>query len=79
MRSYRISTFKLKKKIKLELKNGDLMQWLDKAYLVDVYMDNHHEQLLCCVTKFDVYTVVLEEVVTNLQSGYWLEELDYEV
>lgn len=35
-RTHGISTFKLKKKIKLELSNGKVMQRLDKACLVNV-------------------------------------------
>ena len=61
VRLHRISTFRLTKKIKLELGNGDLMQWLDKACLVDMYVGNHYKQLLCYMSKFNVYSMVLRD------------------
>ena len=45
----------------MELGNKKLMQWLEKACLVDVHIEDHHEQLLCYVTNLDVYLVVLED------------------
>ena len=54
-----ISIFKLTKKIKLKLGNGEPMQWLEKTCLVDVYIKDHHEQLLCYVANLDVYLVML--------------------
>ena len=61
VRLHGISTFKLTKKIKLKLGNRDLMQWLDRACLVDVHVGDHHEQLLCYVAKLDIYREVLED------------------
>ena len=59
VRLHGISKFRLTKKIKLELGNGDLMQWLDRACLVDIHMSNHHKQLLCYISKLDAYSMVL--------------------
>ena len=59
VRTRRTSTFKLKKRIKLELGNGEVMQWLDRACLVDVQIGDHYEQLLCHMGKIDVSAVVL--------------------
>ena len=59
VRTQKIDTFKLKKKIKLTLRNGEVVQKLDSACLVDIHIGDHHEQILCYVAKFDVYTVVL--------------------
>ena len=59
VRINKISTFKLKQQIKLELENEDTVEWLDKACLIDMKISNHREQLLCYVARLDVYTVVL--------------------
>ena len=59
VRTNKISTFKLKTQIRLELSNGEVVEWLDRACLVDIQIGNHQEQLLCYVTKLDVYSVVL--------------------
>ena len=57
----KIGTFKLKTQIRLELNNKEVVKWLDKACLVDIQIGNHQKQLLCYVTKLDVYFVVLED------------------
>ena len=59
VREQGISTFKLKKKIKLTLGNGEVVQKLDSACLVDIHIGDHHEQTLCYVASLDVYSVVL--------------------
>ena len=59
VRTQRINTFKLKKKIKLTLGNREVVQKLDSACLVDIHIGDHHEQILCYVARLDVYTVVL--------------------
>lgn len=61
VRIQKISTFKQKNKIKPELKNSHVMQWLDKKCLIDIQVSNHYKQLLCYVTKLNVYTVVLRD------------------
>ena len=37
------------------------MQWLDKACLVGVHIDDYHKQLLCYVAKLDTYSMILED------------------
>ena len=59
VREQKIDTFKLKKKIKLTLGNGEVVQKLDSACLIDVHIGDHHEQVLCYVASLDVYTMVL--------------------
>ena len=59
VRTQRVDTFRLKKKIKLTLGNGEVVQKLDTACLVDIHIGNHHKQILCYVARLDVYTVVL--------------------
>ena len=59
VRTQRIDTFKLKKQIKLTLGNGDVIQKLDNACLVDIHIGNHYKQILCYVARLNVYTVVL--------------------
>ena len=59
VRTQRIHTFKLKKQIKLTLGNGEVVQKLDSACLIDVHIGDHHEQILCYVAHFDVYSMVL--------------------
>ena len=61
VRTQGVDTFRLKKKIKLTLRNGEVIQKLNTACLVDIHIGNHHEQILCYVAKLDVYTVVLED------------------
>ena len=61
VRTQRIDTFKLKKRIKLTLGNGEVVQKLDSACLVDVHIGDHHEQILCYVANLDVYSMVLED------------------
>ena len=59
VRTQKLSIFKLRKKIKLTLGNGEVVQKLDTACLVDIQIGDHHEQILCYVARLDVYTVVL--------------------
>ena len=59
VRTQRIDTFKLKKQIKLTLRNGEVVQKLDSACLIDVHIGDHHEQILCYVAQLDVYSMVL--------------------
>ena len=59
VRTQKMSIFRLRKKIKLTLENGKVVQKLDNACLVDIHIGNHHEQILCYVASLDVYTVVL--------------------
>ena len=61
VRTQKISTFKLRKKIKLTLGNGEVVQKLNSACLVDIHISNHHEQILCYVARLNVYTVVLRD------------------
>ena len=55
----KISIFKLKKKIKLTLGNREVVQKLDSACLIDVYIGDHYKQILCYVAQLDVYSMVL--------------------
>ena len=57
----KLSTFKLKKKIKLTLENRKVVQKLDSACLVDIHIGDHHKQILCYVARLDVYIVVLRD------------------
>ena len=59
VRTQKISTFKLKKKIKLTLGNKEVVQKLDNTCLIDVHIGDHHEQVLCYVASLDVYSMVL--------------------
>ena len=59
VRTNKISTFKLKKAIKLTLGNGEVVQTLTRGCLVDVEIGDHKEQILCYLAKLDVYTVIL--------------------
>ena len=59
MRTNKISIFKLKQQIKLELENRETMEWLDKICLIDVEISNHREQLLCYMARLEAYTLVL--------------------
>ena len=43
MRTNKISTFKLKTRIGLELGNKEMVEWLEKTCLVDVQIGNHQE------------------------------------
>ena len=61
VRTQKINTFKLKKKIKLTLGNGKVVQELDSACLIDVHIRNHHKQILCYVAYLDVYSMVLRD------------------
>ena len=61
VRTQKISTFKLRKKIKLTLGNGEVVQKLDSACLIDVHIGDHHKQVLCYVASLDIYTVVLRD------------------
>ena len=42
----KINTFKMKWKIKLTLGNGEVVQKLDSACLIDVHIRDHHKQVL---------------------------------
>ena len=55
----KISTFQLENSIQLTLGNSKVIQCLTKGYLVDVVIGDHHKQILCYLTKLDVYTVIL--------------------
>ena len=55
----KISTFKLKQQIKLELENKETVEWIDKTCLVDVEIGNHKKQLLCYAARLEAYTMVL--------------------
>ena len=59
VRTQKLSTFKLKKKIKLTLGNGEVVQKLDSACLVDIHIGDHHKQILCYMARLNVYTIVL--------------------
>ena len=59
VRTQKINTVKLKKKIKLTLRNREVVPKLDSACLINVHIRNHHKQILCYVASFDVYTIVL--------------------
>ena len=59
VRTQRVDTFRLKKKIKLTLGNGEVVQKLDTTCLVDIHIGNHHKQILCYVARLNIYTVVL--------------------
>ena len=59
VRTQKISTFKLRKKIKLTLGNGKVVQKLDNACLIDVHIGDHYKQVLCYVASLDVYSMVL--------------------
>ena len=59
VRTNKISIFKLKQRIKLELKNREVVEWLDRACLIELEISNHQEQLLCYVTKLDAYFLIL--------------------
>ena len=59
VRTQKINTFKLKKKIKLTLVNGEVVQKLASGCLIDVHIGDHHKQVLCYVASLDVYTMVL--------------------
>ena len=59
VRTQKMDTFKLAKRIKLTLGNGEVVQRLDQGGLVNVNIGNHHEQILCYVASLDVYTMVL--------------------
>ena len=59
VRTQKISTFKLRKKIKLTLGNKKVVPKLDSACLIDVHIGDHHEQVLCYVASLDVYSMVL--------------------
>ena len=57
--SNKISIFQLKKSIQLTLDNGKVVQRLTRECLMDVVIGKHHEQILCYLAKFDIYTVIL--------------------
>ena len=61
VRINKISTFKLKQQIKLELKNRKKVEWLDKICLIDVEIGDYREQLLCYMARLEAYTVVLKD------------------
>ena len=61
VRTNKISTFKLKKAIKLTLGNGEVVQTLTRGCLVDVEIGDHKEQILCYLAKLDVYTVIFSD------------------
>ena len=43
----------------MELENSEIIEWLDKTCLVDLQIGDHQEQVLCHMTKLNIYTVVL--------------------
>ena len=55
----KFSTFKLRKKIKLTLGNGKVVQKLDTACLVDIHIVDHHKHILCYIARLNVYTLML--------------------
>ena len=59
VRTNKISTFELKKAIKLTLSNGKVVQMLTRECLVDVKISNYRKQILCYLAKLNVYTVIL--------------------
>ena len=61
VRTQRINIFKLRKKMKHTLGNGEVVQKLDSACLIDVHIGDHHKQVLCYVASFDVYTMALRD------------------
>ena len=76
VRTQKISTFKLEKKIKLTLGNGEVVQKLDSACLVDIHIGDHHKQILCYVARLDVYTVVLKDrwLQTHNPAIHWKDQ-----
>ena len=59
VRTQKISTFKLRKKIKLTLGNRKVVQKLDSACLIDMHIGDHHEQVSCYVASLDVCSMIL--------------------
>ena len=58
VRTQKIDTFKLTKKIKLRLRNSEMVQQFEEC-LVDVHIGDHHKQVFCYMASLDVYTMVL--------------------
>ena len=59
VRKHKLNTFKLDKKVKLTLGNGEVVQLLSKAALIDVKIGDHEEQVLCYLAKLEAYAVIL--------------------
>ena len=59
VRTQKIDTFKLAKRIKLTLGNREVVQRLEQRCLVDVHIGDHYKQVLCYVASLDVYSMVL--------------------
>ena len=59
VRTQKIDTFKLAKRIKLTLGNGEVVQQLKQECLIDVHIGDHHEQIFCYVASLNVYIIVL--------------------
>ena len=59
VRKHKLNTFKLDKKSKLTLRNGEVVQLLSKAALIDVKIGDHEEQVLCYLAKLEAYAVIL--------------------
>ena len=76
VRTQKINTFKLKKKIKLTLGNGEVVQKLDSACLIDVHIGDHHKQILCYVAHLDIYSMVLgdEWLQTHNLAMNWKDQ-----
>ena len=55
----KISTFELKKSIDFILENGKIIQQLIKKILIDVIIEDYIEQVVCYLTKLNIYTVIL--------------------
>ena len=61
VRTNKISTFKLKKAIKLTLGNGEVVQTLIRGCLVNVEIGDHKEQIFYYLAKLYVYMVILDD------------------
>ena len=61
VRTNKISIFKLKAQIRLEIGNREMMEWLEKACLIDLQIGDHQKQLLTYVANLDAYSVVLRD------------------
>ena len=59
VRKHKLNTFKLDKKVKLTLGNGEVVQLLSKAALIDVKIGDHEEQVLYYLAKLEAYAVIL--------------------
>ena len=57
-RIHKLNTFKLDKKVKLTLGNGEVVQLLTKAALIEIKIGDHDEQVRCYIEKLDTYSVI---------------------